>query len=177
MGFEGKVAIVTGAGSGIGRATAIKLAEKGVKVVVAELNVAGGEETEAIIRRNNGEAVFVPTDVTKPEDAERVVRVALERFDSPGGKRVDILVNCAGVLRYGLVEDLSVDDWDLTIAVNLKGTFLCCKAVVPVMKRQKDGVIINVSSSGARSYPVHYPAYVAGERCRCFELQDESREL
>jgi 3-oxoacyl-[acyl-carrier protein] reductase len=128
-------------------------------VVAADVDAAGGRETERTIRTAGGEATFVETDVTRAADAARLVHAALE----VGGGRIDVLVNAAGVLRYGYVEDLAEADWDLTIDVSLKGTFLCCRAVLPTMKAQRDGVIVNISSSGARSYPEHYPAYVAAK--------------
>jgi 3-oxoacyl-[acyl-carrier protein] reductase len=123
-----------------------------------------GRATERVIRDAGCSAVFVETDVTNATHVQRMVQVAVDTFGAKlRHRRVDILVNAAGVLRYGYTADLSEHDWDLTIAVNLKGTFLCCKAVLPLMKEQNDGVIVNISSSGARSCPPEYPAYVASK--------------
>jgi len=163
MRFRNQVAVVTGAASGIGRATAIRLAQEAASVVVVDIDRDGGRATERCIRDVGGEAVFVPTDVTSPADVEALVRVAGERFGDDSHGRVDILVNAAGVIRYGPMPEQTEEDWDLTLNVCLKGTFLCSKAVIPLMMRRRDGVIINVSSSGARLFPAAYPAYVAAK--------------
>ncbi len=164
MRFRNQVAIVTGAASGIGRATAIRLAQEAARVVLVDMERDAGRAAERCIREVGGEAVFVPTDVTSPADVEAMARVAEERFggDDTHG-RVDILVNAAGVIRYGPMPEQTEEDWDLTLDVCLKGTYLCCKAVIPFMVRRGDGIIINVSSSGARLFPAAYPAYVAAK--------------
>lgn len=164
MRFRNQVAIVTGAASGVGRATAIRLAQEAARVVLADIDRDAGRVVERSIRDVGGEAVFVPTDLTSPADVEALVRVSGERF---GGEetygRVDVLVNAAGVMRHGPMPEQTEEDWDLTVDVCLKGTFLCCKAVIPCMVRRGDGIIINVSSSGARVSPAAYPAYVAAK--------------
>ena len=162
MRLRNQVAIVTGAASGIGRAAAIRLAQEGARVVLADVDRDAGRIVERSIRDVGGEAVFVSTDVTSPADVEALIRVTGERFglDETYG-RVDILINAASVIRYGPMPEQTEEDWDLTFDVCLKGTFLCCKAVLPLMMRRKDGVIVNVSSSGARYFPADYPAFVA----------------
>lgn len=164
MRFRNQVAIVTGAASGIGRATAIRFAQEAARVVLVDIDREAGRAVERCIRDVGGEAVFVPTDVTSPADIEAMTRVAAERFggDDAHG-RIDILVNAAGVIRYGPMPEQTEEDWDLTFDVCLKGTFLCCRAVIPGMARRGDGIIINVSSSGARFFPAAYPAYVAAK--------------
>ncbi len=159
MRLEGKVAIVTGAASGLGRATAQRFAAEEAKVVIADFDKKGGEETESQIRAAGGEAAFTPTNVCNSADVQRMASFALERY----GGRIDILVNGVGVLRLGQVVDLSEEIWDQTMDVNVKGTFLCCKAVLPAMLRQRSGVIVNVSSSAALRPSPDYPAYTAAK--------------
>jgi 3-oxoacyl-[acyl-carrier protein] reductase len=148
MDFSGKVAIVTGAGKGIGRATSLALAEAGASVVLAGVRDESiGEVLDEILRKG-GQAIAVRTDVAKWEDAERMARAALERYG-----RIDILVNNAGIDkidkdgRQFTVSDMKDADWDMILGVNLKGEFHCAKAVMPAMMNQKWGRIVNLSSS------------------------------
>lgn len=159
MRLKDKVAIVTGAASGLGRATAVRFAAEGARVVLADFDEQGGQETQELIRANGYESCLVRTNVCNPVEVQNMVQAALEAY----GGRVDILINAAGVLRLGYVVDLSVEDWDLTLDVNVKGTFLCCKAVLPVMLRQGRGVIVNVSSSAVLRPSPDYPAYTAAK--------------
>ncbi|NPV04584.1 MAG: SDR family oxidoreductase [Syntrophaceae bacterium] len=164
MSFERRVAIVTGAGSprGIGRSIALALAEKGADVVVADLDLPGAETVAGEIRALKRNAVAVRVDVTRQEDVAEMVRQALERFS-----RIDILVNNAGITQPIKVMDMTEADWDRIMAVNLKGTFLCSKAVLPVMVRQGYGRIVNMSSVSAKRGGgvfggAHYSAAKAG---------------
>ncbi len=148
MDFKGKVAIVTGAGKGIGRATSLALAEAGASVVLAGVRDESiGEVLDEILKKG-GQAIAVKTDVAKWEDAERMARTALERYG-----RIDILVNNAGIDkidkegRQFTVSDMEDADWDMVLGVNLKGEFHCAKAVMPAMMNQKWGRIVNLSSS------------------------------
>jgi NAD(P)-dependent dehydrogenase (short-subunit alcohol dehydrogenase family) len=142
MRLENKVAIVTGSSSGLGRAIAILFAQEGAKVVVnANRNVAGGEETTAIIKKSGGEAIFVQASVTSSEDCKRLVQAAVDAF---GG--VDILVNNAGVEIRGGVLALTEEDWDQMLDVDLKGIFLCSKEAIPHMIQAGGGSIVNVGS-------------------------------
>lgn len=148
MKLEGKVAIVTGASRGIGKAIALALAREGADVVVAarteeETGPLPGtiHKTADEIRALGRLALAIKTDVTKEEQVGEMVRRALEEFG-----RIDILVNNAGITVPGTVMDMSIKRWDLTIAVNLRGTFLCTKAVLPTMMKQRSGSIINLSS-------------------------------
>jgi len=158
MRLKDQIAIVTGASSGLARASAIRFAQEGAKVVMGDVKVEGGREAERVIQESGGEGTFLQTDVAQAEQVERLVRSARDRYG-----RVDILLNGAGVLRWGYVQDIPEEEWDLLIDVNLKGTFLCCREVVPLMIEQQSGVIVNVSSSGARSFPQIYPGYVAAK--------------
>jgi NAD(P)-dependent dehydrogenase (short-subunit alcohol dehydrogenase family) len=160
--LQDKVAIVTGAAQGIGRAYALALAAEGAKIAVADI-VEGVETVEAITKAG-GVAVDLPTDVSDEASVEAMVDAVVRQFG-----RVDILVNNAAVFVavYPLkdFDQISVDEWDKVMAVNLRGTFLCCKAVAPFMRQQRYGRIINISSSVFwRGIPgfLHYATSKAG---------------
>jgi len=153
-----KVALITGAASGIGRATALLFARGGAKVVVADINAAGGQDTVETIRRGGGEAIFALADVTSAADAKRMVDTAVETYG-----RLDILFNNAGIAHRAPVDECSEEDWDRVIAINLKGVFLGSKYAVPVMKRQGGGTIINTASGAGLVGTVHSPAYCASK--------------
>jgi NAD(P)-dependent dehydrogenase (short-subunit alcohol dehydrogenase family) len=164
MSFEKRVAIITGAGSprGIGRAIALTLAKKGADVVVGDMDLAGAEKVAEEIRALKRNAVAVKVDVTRQQDVAELVRTALDRFG-----RIDVLVNNAGITQPIKVLDMTESDWDRIVAVNLKGTFLCSKAVLSTMIKQGYGRIVNMSSvSGKRGGGVfggaHYSAAKAG---------------
>ncbi|MCX5999775.1 MAG: SDR family NAD(P)-dependent oxidoreductase, partial [Chloroflexi bacterium] len=119
----------TGAGSGIGRASAMLFAQEGSKVVVADYVAAGGEETTGMVKRAGGEAVFVHADVSSMADVQRMVKTALDNYG-----RIDILYNNAGVMgKYVFTADMSEKTWDEIIGTNLKGVFLGSKCVIPTM--------------------------------------------
>jgi NAD(P)-dependent dehydrogenase (short-subunit alcohol dehydrogenase family) len=139
--LNGKVAIITGAGSGIGRATAILFAREGAKVVVADLVASAGEETAAEIKANGGEAVFVRVDVSQAAEVEQTVRVAVETYG-----RLDILFNNAGLTLPAMVTETSEEVWQKSIDVNLKGVMLGCKYAIPEMRKVGGGSIINTAS-------------------------------
>ena len=159
--FSGKVAIVTGAGQGMGRAVAERLAVGGAAVVINDLNAGAAERTASAIRGTGGEALAAPGDVTSSLDVRRIVESALERYD-----QVHILVNNAGVLRPTAVIDIEEDEWDLVVDVNLKGTYLCSRAVLPTLQRAGWGRIVNMASSAGRRHSTiggaHYTAAKAG---------------
>ena len=140
MRLENKVAIITGAGSGIGKETALLFAKEGAKVVVADMNESAGEETVAQIKKN-GDGVFVKLDVSNREQAKQVVKITLEKYG-----RIDILINNAGIVQDAFLSKMTEEQWDKVIDVNLKGVFNCTQAVVEVMMNQGNGVIINTSS-------------------------------
>ena len=145
-----KIAVITGAGSGIGRASAILFAKEGAKVVVADINDAGGEETVAAIKSNGGEAVYVHTDVSKASDAENLVKATKDKFG-----KIDILFNNAGTPQKTMpLENIDESLWDHIFSVNVKSIFLTVKYVIPVMKEAGSGVIINLASmAGVRPRP------------------------
>ncbi|MGE7110910.1 3-oxoacyl-[acyl-carrier-protein] reductase [Lysinibacillus sp. NPDC047702] len=140
--LEGKVAVVTGASRGIGRAIALKLADEGAKVVV---NYSGSqakaEEVVAMIQENGGEAIAVQASVSQTEEVTALMDTAVKTFGS-----LDILVNNAGITRDNLLMRMKEDEWDDVLDTNLKGVFLCTKAVTRQMMKQRAGRIINISS-------------------------------
>ena len=147
MKLAGKVAIVTGGGRGIGRATAEVFAGEGASVAVCARSLAEIEETVGAIRSNGGEVLAVAADVSCETDVADVVRRVLETFG-----RIDVLVNNAGTnLPYREVVDLTLDEWNRVVGVNLTGPFLCSRAVLPAMIEQGSGKIVNISSIGGRS--------------------------
>ncbi len=139
--LKDKVAIVTGASRGIGRSIALSLAEAGARIVASARNAELLEELVGQIQSQGGQAVAVVGDVASGSDADRLVEKAVEAFG-----RVDILVNNAGITRDGLLLRMKDQDWDEVLNVNLKGAFLCTRAVAKVMSKQRFGRIINMSS-------------------------------
>ena len=156
MGLENKVAIVTGGSRGIGEAIALAFGQNGANVVIAD--VLSGERVVTKLRDMNRDCLVVRTDVTSFESVQDMVQRTLDEFG-----RVDVLVNNAGVVRIGLVEDFPVEEWDRIMDVNVKGAFLCCKSIIPHMKRQRSGKIINISSTSGRSGYARYGAYCASK--------------
>jgi len=142
MDLTGKVGIVTGAGKGLGWAIAERLARDGAKVVIAEIDWASAQEKAAVLRQRKAESLALRVDVSRWPEVQKMVADTVEKFG-----RIDILVNNAGILGPALtVADYPENQWDEVIAVNLKGTFLCCKAVLAVMKKQGSGSIVNIAS-------------------------------
>lgn len=156
MRLGGKAAVVTGAGSGIGRATAQCFAREGASVVIADWNPAGGQETVDLIRSAGGEAMFAETDVSRADQVARMVQTALSSYG-----RLDILFNNAAVQVYGTIPETPEADWYKVMDINLKGVYLGCKYTIPVMVEQGGGSIINMASIlGLVGDPV-MPAYGA----------------
>lgn len=148
MRLEDKVAIVTGAGSGIGRAIAEMYAREGAKVVCAGHHVESCEETAKRIEDGGGEALAVACDVSRATDNQRMVAATVERYG-----RLDVLVNDAGTLEMVGLEEMTEEQWDRVIDVDLKGTFLAMKYAIPEMERAGAGKVINITSvSGIRGF-------------------------
>jgi len=147
--LDGQVVIITGGASGIGRATCHEMVPRGARTVVVDINQASVDEAVAVLRSelSNNEALGVVADVRLEQDMVEMVRQVVEHFG-----RIDVLVHCAGILRIKgsgprLLHQVSLDEWDAVIDTNLKGTFLCNRAVVPAMMKQRSGQIINISST------------------------------
>ncbi len=141
-GIEGKTAIVTGAATGIGAASAKRFATEGANVVAADVNVEDGEETVADITADGGEAIFVETDVSEPDDVTAMVQTALDTYGS-----LELAHNNAGIsAESDLVPDMPNERWDRTIAVNQRGVFLCMKAEIPHILEAGGGAITNTAS-------------------------------
>ncbi|WP_332696109.1 SDR family NAD(P)-dependent oxidoreductase [Halalkalibacter lacteus] len=141
MRLESKVAIITGAGSGIGKETALLFAKEGAKVIVADINAAMGKKTVAEIKANNGSARFVQVDVTNEESVKKLA----EEIEG-NEQTVDILFNNAGISGVGQLHEIELKTWKKVLDVNVTGVFLVSKVIVPFMVEQKKGSIINMSS-------------------------------
>jgi NAD(P)-dependent dehydrogenase (short-subunit alcohol dehydrogenase family) len=156
--FDNKVIVITGGGRGLGRAAALGFAREGGAVVVGDLDLDHARQTVKEIEQAGGRALFVPCDVRSAEQVKRLIDTAVERF---GG--VDVLYNNAGVVRYGTVEELSEDDWDFQITINLKGAFLTCKYAIPEMRKRGGGAIVNTASVQAFASQETVAAYAASK--------------
>lgn len=157
--FDGKVALVTGGGSGIGRAGALAFAREGAKVVVADVVVEGGQETAEMIKQDGGEATFVKTDVSKAAEVEALVNKAVGTYG-----RLDYAFNNAGILgEMCPVADCTEENFDRVISVNLKGVWLSMKYEIPQMIKQGGGAIVNTSSVAGVSGGPGIPAYAASK--------------
>ena len=143
MGLHNQIAIVTGGGQGLGRQIALRLAQEGSQVVIADINKEGSRETAEMIGRNgDGAPKVIPTDIRQENQVTALIQAAL----SIAG-RIDILVNNSGIMGpVKPIEDITVEEWEDTLAVNLRGMFLCCKHTIPPMKKQGSGSIVNISS-------------------------------
>lgn len=157
--FEGKVVIITGAGSGIGRSTAIAFANEGAKVVVSDINQKEGLETTNIISKNNGQSIFVKCDVSNEEDVKNMVNQTLKFFG-----KLDYAYNNAGVegINASISDDTSIN-WDKIININLKGVWLCMKYEIPAMIKNGKGAIVNCSSIAGLVGIPSFGAYVASK--------------
>ena len=159
--FEGKVGIVTGASSGIGRATAYAFAARGARVVVADVDVEGGEATVDRVKESGGDAIFVKTDVSKSDEVQALVNKTVKTYG-----RLDYALNNAG-LNKGIgvpTADYKEEDWDIVQSINLKGVWLCMKYEIrQMLKHDGKGAIVNTASiSGLSAHPAD-PAYVSSK--------------
>lgn len=153
-----KVAVITGAARGIGRATALRLAKDGCAVVVSDILTEQVDETAGLVRQNGGKALALTVDVRNEEQVRGMIERAIAEF---GG--VDILVNNAGVVWRSHIVDTTADDFDFVIGVNLKGAFLCIKHVAPIMRERGGGVIVNISSLHAFATLPNLAVYAASK--------------
>ncbi len=145
--FMGKIALVTGAGRGMGRAIALTLANQGAAVLVNDVNQAAADETAREIVANGGRALAWVADVSRYDQVQAMVNACLAEFGT-----LDILVNNAGILgNTRPIEEIPVEEWDILFGINVRGMFNCIKAVLPIMKAKRYGKIVNVSSSAGRS--------------------------
>ena len=144
MRLRGRVALVTGAASGIGAATAKRFAREGALVAINDANAAGLDAVAGEIRAAGAKALIVAGDVTRKADCERLVGETVQAFG-----RLDILINNAGINRDAMAAKMTEEQWDAVLAVNLKGTFLCCQAALPGMRERAWGRVVNTSSIGS----------------------------
>jgi len=157
--FENKVAIVTGASSGIGRASAMAFAREGAKVAVCDVEVKGGEETVRMIKESGGDAIFAKADVSKASEVEAMVNKAVETYG-----RLDYAHNNAGIeADMTATAECSEEHWDRIIGINLKGVWLCMKYEIPQMLKQGKGAIVNTASILGLVGLDHRPGYVASK--------------
>jgi NAD(P)-dependent dehydrogenase (short-subunit alcohol dehydrogenase family) len=156
--LEGKSAIITGAGSGLGKAVALGFAKSGADVVLADMNAESVEQTKFEIEAMGYKACAVKADVTSSEDAKRITQKTIEEYG-----KIDILVNCAGITRRMPFEDFDENDWDLVLNVNLKGSFLMSKYTGRAMLQQGKGSIINFGSLGSLVAIPNSAAYCASK--------------
>lgn len=141
MRLAGKVAIITGAGAGIGRATALFFAKEGAEVVVADCDPEKGAKTVRLIKENGGVAIFVQVDVSKAANVKNMVKTTVETYG-----KLDILINNAGIYAQANVVEVAEEEWDRILDVNLKGVFLCSKYSIPEMIKGGGGSIVNIGS-------------------------------
>jgi len=156
MKFKGKLALITGAGSGIGRTLAVRFAQVGCDVVINDISEDRMRETVTEIEGGNASAA--PFDVSKFDQVKKAVDEIIGKFE-----KIDILINNAGISKIAPLEETSDEIWDSTISINLKGTFNCLKAVLPFMAKRNYGKVINMSSQSGLRGNSHYSAYCASK--------------
>lgn len=155
----GKIALITGAGSGIGRATALAFAREGAKLVISDINAETGEKTLELVKSSGAEGLFVKADVSKEEDVKALIAKTIATY-----KRLDCAFNNAGIEGIvGTTVDCTRENWDTVIAVNLTGVWLCMKEEIPHMVKQGGGAIVNASSAAGLVGSPGMPAYVASK--------------
>lgn len=159
--LQGKVAIITGGSRGIGKGIAERLTEAGAEIIIADIDISKAKKTAEELAKKGKNSLAIQVDVSKDRPVKFLIKKSLEKFG-----KVDILINNAGIMLRTRLKDLSLEEWENTLKVNLTGPFLLIKALLPVMKKNGYGRIINISSSAGRSVStlggVHYTASKAG---------------
>ncbi len=158
MALKDKVVIITGASSGIGAATAIRLAKDGAVVVISSRNIKGMDNVANSIRRINGQIMSIKLDVKNEDDIKDMINIVKNKFG-----RIDAIVNNAGVRYAGNIDEFDTIELDETLDINLRGVYLCCKYAAQVMKNQRKGHIINISSVASRLGRAERSAYAASK--------------
>lgn len=158
--LAGRIAVITGAAQGIGAETARLFAAQGARVAIVDIDATGAQTAAAAIEKSGQRAIAIATDITDAEAVDRAIAQTVAAF---GG--IDIIINCAGGYgRLATVEDMPIDEWDRTVALNLRSVFLICKTAIPYLKKSKAGRIINVASiSGRTVHAASSPAYGAAK--------------
>ncbi len=151
--LKGKVAIITGARRGMGKSHALALAGEGVKVVVSDISLEDCQKVVDEIEAKGGEALAIKCDVSKKEEVEEMVRKTIEKYG-----KIDILVNNAGIVQFVPFLEMTEEDWDKTLDINLKGYFLCAQAVAKEMVKRKSGSIINIASVAMGQIGIGFPS-------------------
>ena len=160
MNLKDQISIVTGGGQGIGREIVLRLAQEGAIVVIGDINEKGSHETAAMVAKKGGpKVVVIPTDIRHEDQVVRLFKGAMAV-----GKRIDILVNNSGVMGpVKNMEDITVEEWEETMAVNVTGMFLCCKHAIPIMKKQEKASIVNISSITGKRHLLQRTPYAASK--------------
>lgn len=155
MRFDNKICLVTGGGSGIGRAACLRFAAEGGTVIVVDINEQHGNETVSLIQQNKGTAFFIKTDIGSANEVKACVKTATDKF-----QRIDVLVNNAAFMTFTKIVDLAESDWDKVMNINLKSVFLFCKYSLPFMK---NGAVVNTSSVHAHETTSNVLPYAASK--------------
>jgi len=158
MRLEGRVALVTGAAQGIGKAIAVSFAREGADVVINDLNLEQARKVSEEITGSGRNSLAIKADVSNQQEVTEMVKQIIDKF-----KRIDILVNNAGISKILPFTETTEELWDKILGINLKGTFLCCKAVIPQMVQQRKGKIINMSSQSGKRGNAWHAAYCASK--------------
>jgi NAD(P)-dependent dehydrogenase (short-subunit alcohol dehydrogenase family) len=158
MEFKGKTAIVTGGAKGIGKAVVLELAHQGANIVIADLDIDNARQLETQIRGRGCSVLIAKTNIAHKNEVNEMIRHTVDSFG-----RIDILVNSAGIISVAMLADMTEEEWDTVIEVNLKGTFLCCQAAAKQMMKQKSGKIISIASMAGKTGPLGEAAYAASK--------------